>query len=147
MSSAINVPPFTSTFFRFLTASSLLILFTIKKYKRLSILTLRELLFIIDLSLTGIAGYSFFFSILKTATGDRTSMIIALNPLAITILPYLLFGERVTMAKILGVLLSLTGVLVVIPKGYIPSILYGKFGWGKLFILAYIYIIDLCLPF
>jgi len=134
---AANLPPFTSAFLRFLLASFFLVLFVFKKYGKFPQLNFPQILLIISLGLTGIVGSNFFFfSGLKFITASRASMIISLNPSAITILSILIFKDKFTKFKFAGIILSLTGALIVISQGNLQAILQSNIGAGELFILG-----------
>lgn len=134
---AANLPPFTSAFLRFLLASFFLVLFVFKKYGKFPQINFQQFLLIIALGLTGVAGYNFFFfSGLKFITASRASMIISLNPSVITILSILIFKDKFTKFKFIGITLSLTGALIVISQGDLQVILQGNIGWGELLILG-----------
>lgn len=134
---AASIPPLTSAFLRFLLASFFLILFIFKKYGKFPRINFQQFLLIIALGLTGVVGYSFFlFSGLKFITASRASMIISLNPAVITILSILIFKDKFTKFKFTGIILSLTGALIVISQGNLQVILQGNIGWGELFILG-----------
>jgi len=134
---AANLPPFTSAFLRFLLASFFLVLFVFKIYGKFPQINFSQLLLIIALGLTGVVGYNFlFFSGLKFITASRASMIISLNPSLITILSTLILKEKFTKYKFMGIILSLTGALIVISQGNLQVVLQGDIGWGELFILG-----------
>ena len=132
-----NLPPFTSAFLRFLLASFFLTLFIFKKYGKFPQLNFSQILLIIFLGLTGIVGTNFFFfSGLRFITASRASIIVSLNPSLITILSILMFKDKFTKFKFIGIILSLTGTLIVISRGNLQVILQGNIGWGELFILG-----------
>jgi len=134
---AANLPPFTSAFLRFLLASFFLVLFVFKIYGKFPRINFQQFLLIIALGLTGIVGYNFFFfSGLKFITASRASIIISLNPSVITILSILIFKDEFNKFKLIGIIFSLTGALIVISKGNLQVILQGNIGWGELFILG-----------
>ena len=134
---AANLPPFTSAFLRFLLASFFLVLFVFKIYGKFTRVNFSQFLLIIALALTGTAGYNFlFFSGLKFITASRASMIDSLNPSVITILSILMFKDKFTKFKFIGIILSLTGALIVISKGNLQAILQNNIGAGELFILG-----------
>jgi len=56
--------------------------------------------------------------------------------IALTILSALLLKEKFTKFKFVGIILSLTGALIVISRGNLQVILQGNIGWGELFILG-----------
>ena len=134
---ATNLPPSTSAFLRFLLASFFLVLFVFKIYGKFPRINFPQFLLIITLGLTGFAGNNFFFfSGLKFITASRASVIISLNPSVITILSILIFKDEFTKSKFTGIILSLTGALIVISQGNLQVILHGNIGWGELFILG-----------
>ena len=134
---AANLPPSTSAFLRFLLASFFLVLFVFKIYGKFPRINFPQFLLIITLGLTGFAGNNFFFfSGLKFITASRASVIISLNPSVITILSILIFKDEFTKSKFTGIILSLTGALIVISQGNLQVILHGNIGWGELFILG-----------
>ena len=134
---AANLPPFTSAFLRFLLASFFLVLFVFKKYGKFPRINFPQLLLIIALGLTGVVGSNFFFfSGLKFITASRASMIISFNPAVITILSILIFKDKLTKFKFTGIILSLTGVLIVISQGNLQVILQSNIGAGELFLLG-----------
>ena len=132
-----NLPPFTSAFLRFSIASIFLIVFVFKKYGKFPRINFSQIILIICLGMTGIAGYNFFFfSGLKSITASRTAMIISLNPSVITILSILIFKDKFTKVKFAGIILSLVGALIVISRGNLQEVFRGKIGLGELFILG-----------
>jgi drug/metabolite transporter (DMT)-like permease len=132
-----NLSPFTSAFLRFLLASILLIFFVNKKYGGLPKLNFSQIILVTCLGITGTAGYNFFFfSGLKYIAASRASLIISLNPSVITILSILIFKDKMTKLKFAGIILSLTGALIVISNGNLLEIFQGKIGLGESFILG-----------
>jgi len=63
-------------------------------------------------------------------------MIISFNPAVITILSILIFKDKLTKFKFTGIILSLTGVLIVIFQGNLQVILQSNIGAGELFLLG-----------
>jgi len=132
-----NLSPVTSAFLRFLLASTLLIFFVNKKYGGLPKLNFSQIILVTCLGITGTAGYNFFFfSGLKYIAASRASLIISLNPSVITILSILIFKDKLTKLKFAGIILSLTGALIVISNGNLLEIFQGKIGLGESFILG-----------
>ena len=132
-----NLSPFTSSFLRFLAASVFLIIFTLKKYRKLPRINFTQMLLIICLGLTGIAGFNFFFFMgLKYITASRASIIVSLNPSLIIILSTLMLKEKFTMYKFTGIILSLVGAIIVISKGNLQELFSKKIGYGELILLG-----------
>jgi drug/metabolite transporter (DMT)-like permease len=127
--------PFSAAFLRFLTASICLLLIAWRTEGRLPFPRRGLILPVILLGLTGVFSYNvFFFLGLERIEAGRASLIIANNPVFITLFSALIFRERLRPAAALGILLSLCGALVVITRGDPLSALRGGVGWGELFI-------------
>ncbi len=129
--------PFSAAFLRFLTASVCLVLITWRMEGRLPLPHRRQLFPLILLGLTGVFSYNvFFFLGLERIEAGRASLIIANNPVFIALFSALIFRERLRPLAVLGVFLSLSGVVVVITRGDPLSALQGGVGWGELFIFG-----------
>lgn len=134
---ARNVPPFTASFLRFIVASFFLMLLILKREGCLPALKKDQWLQVVLLGMTGIFAYNaFFFLGLKTITASRASLIIACNPVFISILSVLLFKEKITTGKMVGIVLCLAGAIIVISRGNPVQIMQGNLGWGEIYILG-----------
>jgi drug/metabolite transporter (DMT)-like permease len=134
---AQNVGPYSAAFLRFLIASTLLFLIAGRLHGGLPRLEKTQAFAVFVLGMTGVFAYNaFFFSGLRLVDAGRASLIIANNPIAITVFSAIIFRERLTPLKAFGVLLSVTGALVVISKGSVTGILEGGVGRGELYIMG-----------
>jgi drug/metabolite transporter (DMT)-like permease len=134
---ARDVQPFSAAFTRFVIASALLLLLTWRVEGRLPGIKRRYIIPLILLGMTGVFGYNvFFFKGLGTVSASRASVIVATNPIFITILSAFLFKEKLTLIQAAGILMSVTGALVVISRGDPSQVLTGGLGWGELFIFG-----------
>ncbi len=134
---ARDVQPFSAAFTRFVIASALLLLLTWRVEGRLPGIKRGYIIPIILLGMTGVFGYNaFFFKGLSTVSAGRASVIVATNPVFITILSAFLFKEKLTLIQAAGILMSVTGALVVISRGDPSQVLTGGLGWGELFIFG-----------
>ncbi len=132
-----NVQPVSSAFFRFLIASTILLLAVWRLEGRLHRLSLRQSLAVFGLGLSGIFTYNlFFFNGLTLVGAGRAALIIALNPVAITLCSALIYREVLPLSRIIGIPLSVLGALVVITKGHPALIFSGGLGRGELFIFG-----------
>lgn len=87
--------------------------------------------------MTGIFLYNiFFFKGLKIIGAGRAALIIANNPVFITLLASYFFKEKLNGFKLAGVAISVTGAIVVISRGNPLEILSGSLGWGELYIFC-----------
>jgi drug/metabolite transporter (DMT)-like permease len=132
-----SMDPFAASFLRFGTASVFLLAFMLKAYGRFPTLSKKQVFPVIVLGLTGIFAFSwFFFAGLKTATAGRASLIIATVPAFLALSSSFFFRERLTLLKILGIALSMCGVMVVISHGHPLTILKGNVGLGELLMVG-----------
>ena len=132
-----HVEPFSASFLRFVVASFFLILLAGKRKASFLLLKKNQLLPAILLGMTGIFTYNvFFFMGLKTVTASRASLIVATNPVFISLFSVPLFKERMNAGKVMGIILCLAGAAIVISHGDMTEIFRGKLGWGEVYILG-----------
>jgi len=130
------VPPVEAAFFRFVLAS--LFLLAITHYREgLPRITARQLGAIVALGATGIFAYNlFFFNGLARIGAGRASLIIALNPVFITLASALVYREPLPAKRVAGVLLSITGAIIVITRGDPLAVFDSGVGAGELLIFG-----------
>ncbi len=135
-----NVQPVSSAFFRFLIASLLLLCAIWRLEGGLPRLRLRQIPGVVALGLTGIFAYNlFFFNGLTLIGAGRAALIIALNPVAITLCSALIYREALPLSRIIGIPLSVVGALVVITRGQPWLIFAGGVGRGELLIFGCVF--------
>ena len=121
-----TISPFTAGFGRFAIASIFLWLLISYRKVKLPKLNLRQTLLVICLGLSGVLAYNLFFFLgLKDISASRAGLIIALNPVCITVASRIFFQEKLTYFKWIGVALSLLGAILIITEGNI-SILFSQ---------------------
>lgn len=134
---AQGVSPFSAAFLRFAVASFLLIVITQKIEGGLPRLKRDQIIPVVLLGMTGVFAYNvLFFLGLQTVTASRASVIIAMNPIFIALFAFFLFRERLSGINAAGILLCVTGAVVVISHGSPPALLRGDVGRGELYILG-----------
>ena len=132
-----NVGPFSASFLRFAIASLFLVFITKKLEGGLPRLKKHQIIPVILLGMTGVFAYNvFFFLGLKTVTAGRASVIIAMNPIFIALFAHLLFKEQLSRINVTGILLCVTGAIVVISEGNPLAVMQGGLGRGELYILG-----------
>ncbi len=132
---AQDMGPFTASFLRFFAASLFLIALILRKEGRLPRLRRHQIIPAILLGMTGVFAYNvFFFLGMKTITAGRASLIVASNPVFISLLSAMLFRERLHSGKIAGIILCLSGAVLVISRGNPVALFTGGVGWGELYI-------------
>ena len=137
---AKDVGPFSAAFFRFAIASVFLVLFTYKMEGRLPVLRKKQIIPVFLLGMTGVFLYNvFFFKGLKLIHAGRAAVIIAGNPIFISLFSAYFFKEKLNFIKIAGILLSVTGAVIVISRGSFNEIVTGGVGWGEIFIFGCVF--------
>ena len=130
---AQDVQPFSAAFLRFAIASAFLVLITWRVEGKLPRIERSLVLPIFLLGLTGVFAYNvFFFKGLQSIDAGRAALIIALNPVMISLLSSILFKEELTPIKTIGILLSVIGAMTVISRGNPLHLFQGHLGWGEL---------------
>ncbi len=131
-----TVHPVSAAFFRFAIASLLLLAITWHR-EGLPRLSARQLVVITALGATGILAYNlFFFNGLTLIGAGRASLIIALNPVFITLASTLIHKEALPARRVFGIMLSITGAIIVITRGQPLSVFDAGIGWGELLIFG-----------
>ncbi|NOQ19873.1 MAG: EamA family transporter, partial [Desulfobacterales bacterium] len=114
---AQNVGPFSAAFFRFAIASVFLVLLAWKVEGKITLIKKRQILPVFLLGLTGVFCYNlFFFKGLKLIEASRAAIIIANNPIFITLFSAIFFKEKLNTLKITGILISVSGAIIAISR-------------------------------
>jgi len=130
------VDPVSAAFFRFAIASLLLLAITIKR-ESLPRINSKQLLVVLCLGSRGIFAYNlFFFFFLTLIAASRASLIIALNPVFISLASVLLHRDPLPKRRLIGILLSVTGAVIVITQGQPLTVFESGIGRGELLIFG-----------
>jgi drug/metabolite transporter (DMT)-like permease len=134
---AMEVGPFCGAFLRFLVASTCLAAIALRTEKQLGLPRRKHLVTLFLMGMTGIFLYNvFFLKGLKLVEAGRASIIIANNPIVIALMSALLFHDRLNTLKVAGILISVSGAVIVVTRGQVLAGLGGGFGWGEVFIFG-----------
>ena len=132
-----RVDPYSAAFLRFAIASIFLLAIVLRTEGRLPGIGPGQGVSIFLAGLTGIFAYNiFFFSGLNLINANRASLIIATNPIFISLASALLFKERLTAFKLFGLILSVSGAIVIISGGDLSQLLSTGVGRGELAIFG-----------
>ena len=132
-----HVGPFSAAFLRFSIASVFLGLFVWRTRGNLFRLTLKQWVSVILLGMSGVFAYNvFFFKGLGLVEAGRAAVIIATTPALIGLFSVLFFKERLTWLNGIGILLSISGAIIVISRGRLELMWQGGLGSGELFIFG-----------
>ena len=135
---AENLHPLTASSLRFILASVMLLLAILVRDKSLPGLSSKQWGAMALLGMTGVFAYNiFFFTGLQAVEAGRASMIIAVNPVITSLVAILFLGERSSLLRTIGMILSVSGALLVISRGHPASFFQGDLrGIGALHIVG-----------
>lgn len=132
---ANSVHPVCASFLRFAIASFFLLILTLTTEGRIPALRKKQILPVILLGLTGVFAYNILFLTgLKYIDAGRAALIIANNPIIISLLSALFFKEQLNGFKAVGICLSVIGAMTVISNGRIADIGSYHIGTGEILI-------------
>lgn len=134
---ATNVfQPFTGATSRYFIAILFLIPIAYFRYKNFFRITFRQFGLFFLIGLSGIFAYNFFFfQGLKSIPASRGALIVALNPTMVLIISSIIYREKITLQKAMGIILSLCGVVMVISRGHLMEI-FNQIGEGDLYMFG-----------
>jgi drug/metabolite transporter (DMT)-like permease len=132
---ALECPPLTAAFWRFVLAALVLAPLAVKKEGRLIPRGLPRHVWglLAGLGVTGMFGYNFFFiKGLGLTEAGRASVIVAMNPGAIYLGTVLFFGEKLTGRGLAGFSCALFGAALVISRRRVWTLFAGQVGPGEM---------------
>ena len=134
---AQTVSPFSAGFGRFAIASLFLWLLIRFRREKLPKLNLRQGFLVFCLGASGILVYNLFFFLgLRDISASRAGLIIALNPVCISIASRIFLREKLTYLKLIGITISLFGAVIIIIEGNLSTLVERGIGGGELAILG-----------
>jgi drug/metabolite transporter (DMT)-like permease len=131
------LPPFTAGALRIALALAILLVLVRVLEDGLPRLDARGLAAMAALGFTGVFVWNAcFFPALERVPAGRGALIMALNPVGTALGMALIFHERLTRVRWLGIALALAGAVVVISRGDLPSLFTGALGPGELLLFG-----------
>lgn len=134
---AALLPPFTAGALRMVLAIAILLVLVRVLEDGLPRLSARGLAAMAALGFTGVFLWNAcFFPALERVPAGRGALIMALNPIGTALGMALVFHERLTRVRWLGIALALAGAVVVISRGDLPTLFTGALGPGELLLFG-----------
>jgi drug/metabolite transporter (DMT)-like permease len=122
---------------RFAVASVLLFPLAWREEGHLPLIKREQILPLVLAGMTGVFAYNIFFlNGMKFIAAGRASLIVAMNPVFISLLAVLFFKDRLNWVRGTGILLSVFGAMIVISKGNFNTLVFDGLGRGELLILG-----------
>jgi drug/metabolite transporter (DMT)-like permease len=132
-----HIPPVTLSFLRWGIAFLLILPFAWKHLQRDWAAIRGKLGIMILVSITGVAVFNTLqYWALEYTTALNTLLLQSAGPLVVAVWSLVLLGVRLTLAQAIGVLLSLTGVLVILMHGDLTALSNINFNKGDLIFLV-----------
>jgi len=132
-----NVPPFSLTFFRWLLVWLILIPFTYKEFFKLRRVILDNFLLLLLLGLTSVGLFnSFIYNALNFTQVINASLFNAVIPVAIILFGFLFKLEKTNKYQILGLFISILGILSIITKLDLNILLTLSFNKGDILMIG-----------
>jgi drug/metabolite transporter (DMT)-like permease len=132
-----HIPPMTLSFLRWLFASLMLLPFAWKYLVRDRAAIRSHLGTMVALSFTGIAAFNALqYSALEHTLALNALLLQSAAPLFVAVWSLLLLGIRLTLTQLGGIVLSLTGILVILLHGDLTALATIEFNKGDLLFLT-----------
>ena len=132
-----DLPPVGLAFWRNAVALVVLLVLARPPLLRQRFAVLREWRLLAIAGALGISAFNaLFYGGVHTTTAINATMVMALSPVVIPVFALFLLGERVTPVQVVGMAISLAGVLVVMCRGDLAVFLAFAFVPGDLLIVA-----------
>jgi drug/metabolite transporter (DMT)-like permease len=128
--------PFMGASFRYIIACVFLLPLAWKTNRDFLRVNRKQFFQLCLLGFSGIFAYNFFFfKGLKLVPASHGALLVALNPIMVMLFSAWKYGEKIKKIRIMGMLISLMGVVFVISRGQ-PLELFSSFQWGDAFMLG-----------
>ena len=132
-----EVPPLTLAFLRWAVAVAIFLPFTYKEIIANKHIIKKSWKSLFLMGLTGVAAFNTLVYIgLHYTTSINASLINTITPLIIIVLSYFLLKEQIIYNQLLGLVLSISGVLLVLSHGSLDILLALSFNIGDLIVFV-----------
>jgi drug/metabolite transporter (DMT)-like permease len=132
-----NIPPISLSFLRWMVAFLILLPFTAKSVFRRQELLVKHWKLLAFLGMLGVTNFSTFLYLgLKSSTVTNTVLVNSFTPIFIVLILWALFKERITLLQLVGIMISLCGMIWIITRGNPAVLLTFQFVRGDLWTLA-----------
>ncbi|WP_286886491.1 DMT family transporter [Aneurinibacillus sp. UBA3580] len=132
-----SLPPYTLSFLRWCTALIVFLPFIWSSLRKEWPLLRQKMAVIILMAFTGITGFNTLLYIaLHYTTSINASLVNTSTPIVIYILSFFILRERLNKNQTIGTIFSLVGVLFIISKGSLDTLLAFSFNLGDLLVIA-----------
>lgn len=119
-----DIPPIALAFYRWVLATIIVTPFALPHVKRDWSVIKENKLILLFLSITGIASFNTLVYLgLQLTVAINALLLQSMIPVVIVAITFLVFREKISFIQLVGICLSLLGVLTIISKGHLETIL------------------------
>lgn len=131
-----DIPPVSLSFWRWVIALLILCCFALPAFFKQKETVRKHLRFITIQGLLGVAGFNtLIYLAVQTTTAINAVLINSCIPVLIVFCSWLMYRETMSLRQYFGVLVSLCGVVLIIAKGDISSLLQVDFNFGDVLVV------------
>ena len=132
-----DIPPLALSFWRWALALAIMLAFSSRIFVEQRAIVYRERRFIVTQGLLGVTGFnSLIYLAVQTTTAVNVVLINSCVPILIALCSLIIFKEPLSLRQWAGILISLSGVALIIVGGNLNSLVELKFNRGELLVLC-----------
>ena len=132
-----DIPPLALSFWRWALALAIMLAFSSRIFAEQRAIIFRERRFIIIQGLLGVTGFnSLIYLAVQTTTAVNVVLINSCVPILIALCSLIIFKEPLSLRQWTGILVSLSGVALIIVGGNLNSLVELEFNRGELLVLC-----------
>ncbi len=129
------IPPMALSFWRWALAFLILAFFGLRHLQAEKKLAWRHKNFLIIQGLLGVTGFnSLIYMAMQTTTAINAALVNSCTPIIIVLISWAMFKDRLSLRQCLGVAISLCGVLLIISRGDLSTLLKLQFNRGDILV-------------
>lgn len=130
-----DLPPFALSFWRWAVALLILAWFGLPHLLAQRKLAISHRNFIIIQGIAGVAGFnSLIYMAMQTTTAINAALVNSCTPVIIVLMSWAMYNDRLSLRQCLGVAISLSGVVLIISKGELSTLLQLQFNRGDILV-------------
>ena len=132
-----DIPPLALSFWRWALALAIMLAFSSRIFVEQRAIVYRERRFIVTQGLLGVTGFnSLIYLAVQTTTAVNVVLINSCVPILIALCSLIIFKEPLSLRQWAGILISLSGVALIIVGGNLNSLVELEFNRGELLVLC-----------
>ncbi|MBU1564868.1 MAG: DMT family transporter [Proteobacteria bacterium] len=129
------IPPMALSFWRWALAFLILAFFGMGHLLAERKLAMQHKKFLIVQGLLGVTGFnSLIYLAMQTTTAINAALVNSCTPIIIVLISWAMFKDRLSLRQCLGVAVSLSGVLLIISRGDLTTLLHLQFNSGDILV-------------